>query len=114
MNINDKKHILGQYYTTNPEYIFQNMYIPYNIIHIIEPFAGNGDLLPFINNNNKIPEILDNVKKDYTIKNIKSYETIAHKIPNYTSGIIDIDNKSYDIQFFDLYGRMLSSNILVI
>ena len=25
MNINDKKHILGQYYTTNPEYIFQNM-----------------------------------------------------------------------------------------
>lgn len=70
--------------------------------------------LVFINNNNKIPEILDNVKKDYTIKNIKSYETIAHKIPNYTSGIIDIDNKSYDIQFFDLYGRMLSSNILEI
>lgn len=70
--------------------------------------------LVFINNNNKIPDILNNIKKDYTIKNIKSYETIAHKIPNYTSGIIDIDNKSYDIQFFDLYGRMLSSNILEI
>lgn len=74
------------------------------------------DILPlvFINNNNKIPEILNNIKKEYTLKNIKNFESIGHKIPNYTSGNIDIDNKNYDLQFIDLYGRMLSSNILEI
>jgi len=37
----------GQFYTTNCEYILQNMYIPQNVKDIIEPFAGNGDLLKF-------------------------------------------------------------------
>jgi hypothetical protein len=74
------------------------------------------DIMPltFINNNNKISEIFTNIKKEHTLKNIINYENIAHKIPNYTSGIIDIDNKNYYIQFFDLYGKMLSSNIVEI
>lgn len=42
------KHSLGQYMTTNQQYILQNLSIPPNITHIIEPFAGNGDLLKFI------------------------------------------------------------------
>jgi len=42
------KQKLGQFYTTNYDYILQNLYIPKNIIKIIEPFAGNGDLLNFI------------------------------------------------------------------
>jgi len=41
---------LGQFYTTNYDYILQNMKIPDNIKTIIEPFAGNGDLLKFIQN----------------------------------------------------------------
>lgn len=45
-----KKQILGQFYTTNQDYILQGMNIPENIKHIIEPFAGNGDLLKFIKN----------------------------------------------------------------
>lgn len=74
------------------------------------------DTLPlvFINNNTKIPNIIDNIKKIYNINNTKNYESIAHKIPNYTIGNIDINDKQYDIQFFDLFGRMLSSNILEI
>ena len=44
------KQKLGQFYTTRYEYILQNMNIPYNISNIIEPFAGNGDLLNFIEN----------------------------------------------------------------
>ena len=44
MAINIKQQ-LGQYYTTNYEYIMQNLYVPENITKIIEPFAGNGDLL---------------------------------------------------------------------
>jgi len=43
---NKKK--LGQFYTTNYSYILQNMQIPDGIIDIIEPFAGNGDLLKFL------------------------------------------------------------------
>jgi len=50
MNIKSK---LGQFYTTNYEYILNNMYIPEDINCIIEPFAGNGDLLHFINDSTK-------------------------------------------------------------
>ena len=42
------KQILGQFYTTNQEYILQGMNIPNNIKNIIEPFTGNGDLITFI------------------------------------------------------------------
>jgi len=46
----NKKIELGQFYTTNYEYILQNMSIPMNTKIIIEPFAGNKDLLKFIKN----------------------------------------------------------------
>jgi len=42
------KKQLGQFFTTNYEYILQNFTIPEGIVNIIEPFAGNGDLLDFI------------------------------------------------------------------
>lgn len=42
------KKELGQFYTTNQEYILQGFKIPVNIRHIIEPFAGNGDLINFV------------------------------------------------------------------
>ena len=42
------RYELGQFYTTNFQYILQNMYIPSDITKIIEPFVGNGDLLSFI------------------------------------------------------------------
>jgi len=35
---------LGQFFTTRPEYILQGLSIPNNV-NIIEPFAGNGDLV---------------------------------------------------------------------
>ena len=44
------KQRLGQFYTTNYDYILSNMKIPENTKHIIEPFVGNGDLLNFITN----------------------------------------------------------------
>lgn len=43
-----KKSQLGQFFTTNYRYILQNLYIPENITNIIEPFAGNTDLLSYI------------------------------------------------------------------
>lgn len=46
MSNNKKK--FGQFYTTNYEYILQSMNIPDYVMNIIEPFAGNGDLVEFI------------------------------------------------------------------
>lgn len=51
------KSKLGQFYTTNYNYILQNMILPDKIKIIIEPFVGNGDLLNFIIN-----------KDDYTLE----------------------------------------------
>ena len=67
--MNNKKK-LGQFYTKNYEYILSNLYIPDNIINIIEPFTGEGDLLNFIKNKDKyIIECYDiDPKKDYIIK----------------------------------------------
>lgn len=44
----EKKKKLGQYMTTNYNYIFSDLNIPEKITKIIEPFCGNGDLLNFI------------------------------------------------------------------
>lgn len=49
----ENKQELGQFYTTNNEYILQGMTIPKYVKTIIEPFAGNGDLLKFITDKTK-------------------------------------------------------------
>lgn len=49
----NKKSQLGQFFTTNYQYILQNLYIPDNITQIVEPFAGNRDLLSFIEDKDK-------------------------------------------------------------
>jgi hypothetical protein len=74
------------------------------------------DIMPIviINNNNSIDKIITNIQNNYTLNNIKNYENIAHKIPNFTSGVVDIDNQKYDMQIFDLYGKLLASNLIII
>lgn len=63
------KKSLGQFYTTNYEYILQNVFIPDNVLTIIEPFAGNGDLLKFIEKNKYIVECYDiDPKHSYIIQ----------------------------------------------
>ena len=46
-----KKANLGQFYTTKYEHILQGMVIPEGVRRIVEPFAGNGDLLNFVDKN---------------------------------------------------------------
>ena len=68
--INNMKKELGQFYTKNYDYILQNISIPENIKNIIEPFAGEGDLIDYIhsNNNEYSIEAFDiDPKKDYII-----------------------------------------------
>ena len=103
----NNKKLLGQYYTTNHEYILQNMKIPNNIKNIIEPFTGNGDLIEFINKNNIIYNIecydID-PKKDFIIKQ----DTINNP-PNYKDKYIITNppylarNKSKDKKLFNKY-----------
>ena len=71
---------LGQFYTTNYEYILSNMKIPSNVKTIVEPFVGNGDLLNFIKNKTNYnleiydidPKITDTIKRD-TLTNPPDY-----------------------------------------
>ena len=75
-----QKQLLGQYYTTNYAYILQNMIIPSDITHIVEPFAGNGDLLQFIDSSKytitsyDIDPKLDFIIKQDTLKDPPNYE----------------------------------------
>jgi len=74
------KSQLGQFYTTNYEYILSNMDIPNNVKTIIEPFVGNGDLLNFIKNKTNYnleiydidPKITNTIKRD-TLTNPPDY-----------------------------------------
>ena len=105
-NMNKKKE-LGQFYTTNYNYILQNMYIPDDINNIIEPFAGNGDLLEFINNkeNKYNIECYDiEPKKDYIIKQ----DTLLNT-PNFDNKFVITNppylarNKCNSKNLFDIY-----------
>ena len=79
LNSHMSKKQLGQFYTTNYEYILSNMKIPNNVKTIVEPFVGNGDLLKFIKKTNYMleiydidPKITDTIKRD-TLKNPPDY-----------------------------------------
>lgn len=76
---NKKK--LGQFFTTNHEYILQNMKISPIIKNIIEPFCGDGDLVSFITSQHSkakmecydIDPKKDFITKRDTIKNPPNY-----------------------------------------
>jgi hypothetical protein len=93
---NTSKQILGQFYTTHHEYILQNMKIPDYIINIIEPFAGNGDLISFIEKEQTSNNVTYNIEC-YDIEPTKSFiikqDTIKNP-PNYNNKYL-ITNPPY-------------------
>ena len=102
----EHKHKLGQFFTTNFKYILQNMNVPENVVNIIEPFSGSGDLLGFIENKDLYNiEMFDiEPKKDYIIQR----DTIQSP-PNYENKFIITNppylarNKSQSKLVFDKY-----------
>lgn len=101
----DKKSSLGQFFTTNFEYILQNFEIPDYIKNVIEPFAGNCDLLNFLKNNQYNIELYDiDPKKDCIVKR----DTLLNP-PDYTDRFILTNppylarNKSKDKTIFNKY-----------
>lgn len=69
------KSNLGQFYTTNYKYILKKFTIPSNITNIIEPFAGQGDLLNIVKDKKITLECYDiEPKQDY----IKKRDTLLN------------------------------------
>lgn len=99
----ESKRSLGQFYTTNVDYILQRMQIPVNF-KLIEPFVGNGDILKWIGHD--IDEIYD---LDPKIKNCKKRDTLKNP-PEYTNKFVITNppylnkNKSKDKTIFNLFG----------
>ncbi len=99
------KQQLGQFMTTNFEYILQNMYISKKEQTIIEPFCGNGDLLKFVSMDKYKLECYDiEPKHDYIIQR----DTIMDP-PLYKNKFVLTNppylarNKSKDKSIFDKY-----------
>lgn len=99
------KQKLGQFYTTNYDYILQNMCIPNNVKNIIEPFTGEGDLLKFINIKNYNLELYDiDPKYNGTVKCDTLYNP-----PNYDNKFVLTNppylarNKNTDKTLYDKY-----------
>ena len=109
--IDCNKSKLGQFYTTNYNYILQslNITVP-NVENIIEPFAGNGDLIKFIKEQEKekeryLIECYDiDPKQDFIIKR----DTLLNP-PNFENKYIITNppylarNKCKDKTMFDKY-----------
>lgn len=90
-NINISKKQLGQFYTTNYNYILSNMEIPSGVKTIIEPFVGNGDLLKFIKKKSNYKLELYDI--DPKIKSALKRDTLSNP-PNY-SGKFILTNPPY-------------------
>lgn len=107
MSKTNKKAQLGQFFTTNYQYILQNLYIPTEVSRIIEPFAGNCDLLSFIENKSDyiiecydIEPRKDNVIERNTLSNPPDYDNkFVLTNPPYLAR-----NKSDTKNLFNTYG----------
>jgi len=105
------KKNLGQFYTTNNEYILQNLNIPDNINNIIEPFAGQGDLLNYLEKYNRIfnIECYDIDPKNNKLNIIKQ-DTLLNP-PDFNNKFVITNppylgrNKSKDKTYFDKYDQ---------
>jgi hypothetical protein len=100
-----EKKNLGQFYTTNYNYILQNLFIPENTITIIEPFCGSGELLKFIDDNKFKIETFD---IDPKIKVSEKRDTLLNP-PSYKDKFILTNppylarNKCKEKKIFDFY-----------
>jgi hypothetical protein len=113
------KQELGQFFTTNYEYILQNLTVP-DGVQVIEPFAGNGDLIQFITGNS-MPDKNEIEHKTIEHKTIEHYDidpklpdtikrdTILNP-PNYANKFVCTNppylarNKAQNKRAFDKYG----------
>ena len=101
------KMFLGQFYTTNSDYILQGLSLPNNC-EIIEPFVGQGDLVNWVKKNIK-PTKIEAYDIDPKIDCDDVRDTILFP-PNYKGKWIVTNppflarNKNKDKTIYDTYG----------
>lgn len=100
------KQKLGQFYTTNYNYILQGMQIPKNKkVKILEPFAGKGDLFKVVNSSYTIEAYDIDPKTESIIK-----RDTLNEPPDYKGKFVLTNppylarNKSNNKSVFDKYG----------
>lgn len=99
------KKQLGQYFTTNYEYIMSGFSVP-DSAHVIEPFVGNGNLIPFIRKTNSNP--IRTFDIDPRCEDTITRDTLLDP-PNYEGKYVVTNppylarNKSNDKVVFDKY-----------
>ena len=97
----------GQFYTTNYNYILQNLSITSETKIIIEPFVGNGDLLKFIKKRDNY--IIEKYDINPKIKDINEIRDTIKNPPSYKNKFILTNppwlarNESQDKSLFDKY-----------
>jgi hypothetical protein len=102
----ENKKMLGKFYTTNYDYILQNLHLPDNITNIIEPFAGNGDLLNFIKNKEAYNITCYDIEPQQDF--ITQQDTFID-VPDFTNQFVITNppylarNKSTEKKYFDKY-----------
>lgn len=100
-----KKSALAQFFTTNYNYILSGFTQPPLDVPVIEPFAGNGDLLKFLTEKRDIEAYDIDPKHDWIV----GRDTIISP-PNYTGKFVLTNppylarNKSSDKSIYDMYG----------
>lgn len=107
-HLNLEKKELGQYFTTNYEYILKNFVIPSYVNSIVEPFTGNGDLLNFLDSSKKYEiECYDIApRKEF----IKKKDTLLDP-PDYKNKFVITNppflarNKNKDKEIYDKYNE---------
>lgn len=101
-----KKQEYGQYYTTQYEYILQNLHIPEDIKTIVEPFCGEGHLLQFIDD--ETPHELETYDIDPKTEWTMKQDTLENP-PNYNDKFVLTNppylarNKSTNKEIYDKY-----------
>jgi hypothetical protein len=101
------KKELGQFYTKNYDYILRNIRIPKYVNTIIEPFAGEGDLIDYINTSG-IDYNIEMYDIDPKKKNIIKRDTLLNP-PEYKDKFVLTNppylarNKSGNKEIYDKY-----------
>jgi hypothetical protein len=99
------KQKYGQFFTTNVQHILQGLEIPTGVKYIIEPFAGNCDLLKFVDESKYRIDCYDIEPKQ---SRIVKRDTILNPLSYQNAWIISnppylARNKAQDKSLFDKY-----------
>lgn len=107
MVVNKKQ--LGQFFTTNYKYILQSFQIPNNVSRVVEPFAGNKDLIKFLDESySERPFVVECFDIDPKSDDITKQDTLNNP-PDLTDAFVLTNppylarNKSKDKDVYEKY-----------